>query len=85
MRSTERFVLKKIYAINAGFWGRACEISMGTRSQKQEVMYRFRNFVEGELTDKGAYPPKHWEILNNDTDSELYEFLIQFIEYLAEW
>jgi len=85
MSSNEIAEVNKFNEIIEDFWARAWVLSMGTRTPKQEVMYRFRNFVEGELTDKGAYPPKHWEILNNDTDSELYEFLIQFIEYLAEW
>ncbi len=79
MSSNEIAEVDKFNEIIEDFWARAWVLSMGTRTPKQEVMYRFRNFVEGELTDKGAYPPKHWEILNNDTDSELYEFLIQRI------
>ena len=67
------------------FWARAWVLSMGTRTPKKEILNRFIDFVEGELRDKQAFPPQHWEILNNDTDSELYELLIQFIEYLAEW
>ena len=66
------------------FWARAWVLSMGTRTPKKEVFFKFRNFVEGELHRKGAFPPQHWEILNNETDSELYEFLIEFIEYLSE-
>ena len=67
------------------FWARAWVLSMGTRTPKKEVLQSFINFVESELRNKHAFPPQHWEILNNDTDSELYELLIQFIEYLAEW
>jgi hypothetical protein len=67
------------------FWARAWVMSMGTRTPKQEVLVKFQGYVESELALHGAFPPTHWKILNNDTDGELYEFLIKFIEYLAEW
>ena len=67
------------------FWARAWVMSMGTRTPKREVLVRFQDYVEGELKAKGAYPPTHWKTLGNDTEGELYEFLIKFIEYLSEW
>jgi len=67
------------------FWARAWVLSMGARPPKKEVFSKFRDFVELELRKKGAFPPQHWGILINKTDSELYELLIEFIEYLAEW
>ncbi len=67
------------------FWARAWVLSMGARPPKKEVFVRFRNFVEVQLRKSGAFPPQHWDLLVNKTDSELYELLIEFIEYLAEW
>ena len=67
------------------FLAMAWVMSQGTRTPKREVLVRFQDYVEGELKVKGAYPPTHWKTLSNDTDGELYEFLITFIEYLSEW
>ena len=67
------------------FWARAWVMSMGTRTPNKEVYIRFRNFVEAELDEQGAWPPRQWAVLQSSTDDELREFLIQFVEYLNDY
>jgi|6_EtaG_2_1085325.scaffolds.fasta_scaffold07192_5 hypothetical protein len=65
------------------YWARVWVMRIGVRTP--ELSARFAAFVQTELIKSDAWPPKHWQVLSFDTDTELDRLLPDFIEYLSEW